>query len=172
MVLENKKIIYLVGFMGVGKSTIGLKLSSALKYSFFDTDDEVESSSGRKISQIFDEQGEQAFRDLESKALTAVSHQDYAVVSTGGGVVGKPENWQVMNRNGVVVYLNANWGTIESRLLDTSERPLADNGTDAKLYQLWKHRQPLYLQADKVIVTDQLNPQQVVEQILLALHIE
>lgn len=172
MPLENKRIVYLVGFMGVGKSTVGRCLADHLNCSFFDTDEEVELVSGQQIRQIFEEQGELAFRGLESQALKEVSCQECSVVSTGGGVVGRPDNWQIMNRTGVVVYLYADWATIESRLLDTTQRPLAQNGTDEKLHQLWQTRQPLYQQADKVIITDRLNPQQVVEQILLALHIE
>lgn len=172
MAFMEKKIVYLVGFMGVGKSTVGCILADQLKCSFIDTDEEIESIAGRDISQIFADQGELSFRDLESQVLTQVSSLGISVVSTGGGAVGRPENWLTMNQSGIVIYLYADWSTIESRLLDTTNRPLADNGTDEKLHRLWRSRQPLYRQADKVIITDQLEPQQVVEQILIALHTE
>lgn len=170
MSLKLKKNIYLVGFMGVGKSTVGHRLAEKLGYPFFDTDDEIESSLGLKISQIFEQQGELTFRDLETQMLTRLQCHDCAVVSTGGGIVGRVDNWQIMQQSGQVVYLHAEWSTIESRLVETAHRPLAKNGTDSALYKLWLARQPLYHQADVVIITDQLTPQQVVDDILLALQ--
>ncbi|OQY21185.1 MAG: hypothetical protein B6I37_09115 [Desulfobacteraceae bacterium 4572_35.2] len=172
MSLNLKNVVYLVGFMAVGKSTVGRQLADVLGYHFFDTDAEIELSSGLKISQIFEQQGEQAFRDLETKALARLKGHDRAVVSTGGGIVGSVDNWHIMKQSGTVVYLHADWSTIESRLVDTSHRPLAKNGTDTQLHQLWQKRLPLYQQADVTIVTDQLNPQQVVDEILLALYPE
>lgn len=172
MSLKSKHIVYLVGFMGVGKSTVGHRLADELGHHFFDTDDQIELSSGLKISQIFEQQGEQAFRELENEVLSRLKGHDCAVVSTGGGIVGRVDNWHIMKQSGTVVYLHADWSTIESRLVDTSHRPLAKNGTDNKLQQLWQKRLPLYQQADVIIVTDQLNPQQVVDEILLALHVE
>lgn len=172
MSLKQKNIVYLVGFMGVGKSTVGHRLADGLGYYFYDTDDEVEKLTGLRISQIFKQQGEQAFRELETESLSRLKDHECAVVSTGGGIVGKVDNWDTMKQSGTVVYLHADWSTIESRLVDTSHRPLAKDGTDNKLHQLWKKRLPLYNQADVVIVTDQLNPQQVVDEILLALHLE
>jgi len=156
--------------MGVGKSTVGHRLADGLGCPFFDTDDEVENFCGLKIPQIFEQQGEQAFRDLETESITRLKGHDRAVVSTGGGIVGRVDNWHVMTQSGTVVYLHADWPTIESRLVDTSHRPLAKNGTDNDLHLLWQKRLPLYQQADVTIVTDQLNPQQVVDEILLALH--
>lgn len=172
MVLQNVSNVYLVGFMGVGKSTVGRLLAKKLGSLFFDTDDEIEKSSGLKISQIFDQQGEQAFRSLETDVLSRLKSQAGAVVSTGGGIVGKAENWEIMNQSGSVIYLHADWSTIESRLVDTLHRPLAKNGSDHKLKSLWQSRLPRYNQAGIVIVTDQLDPHQVVDEILLALHLE
>lgn len=170
MSLKYKNIVYLVGFMGVGKSTVGHLLADGLGYHFYDTDDEVELTSGLKIPEIFEQQGELAFRELETEVLSRFNGHDHLVVSTGGGIVGRVDNWHVMKQSGTVVYLHADWSTIESRLVDTSHRPLAKNGTDSDLYQLWQSRQPLYQQADFVIITDQLSPQHVVDEILLALQ--
>ena len=170
MSLKSKNNVYLIGFMGVGKSTVGRLLAEKLDCPFFDTDAEVESVTGKKIPQIFEQQGEQAFRELETESITRLKGHDRAVVSTGGGIVGRVDNWHIMTQSGTVVYLHADWPTIQSRLVDTSHRPLAKNGTDNDLHQLWQKRLPLYQQADVTIVTDQLNPQQVVDEILLALH--
>lgn len=169
MTLRFERAVYIIGFMGVGKSTVGRLLAEKLDCPFFDTDAEVESVIGLKISHIFEQQGEQFFRELETESLSRLQGHDCAVVSTGGGIVGRGDNWHIMKQSGTVVYLHADWSTISSRLIDTSHRPLAKNGTDSELHQLWKKRLPLYQQADVVIVTDQLNPQQVVDQILLAL---
>ena len=172
MSLKLKNVVYLVGFMAVGKSTVGRQLADVLGYHFFDTDTEIELSSGLKIAKIFEQQGEQAFRDLETKALARLKDHASAVVSTGGGIVGRIDNWHIMKQSGIVVYLHADWSTIESRLVDTSQRPLATNGADNNVHQLWQKRLPIYQQADVVIGTDQLNPQQVVDEILLAFHVK
>ena len=99
--------IVLVGFMGTGKSSIGKRLSTQLRMRYVDTDDIIERDSGRRISDIFAEDGEPTFRELESEAVCKVSKLYNYVISTGGGVVLKESNMVELKRNGIIFCLTA-----------------------------------------------------------------
>ena len=161
-----KKNILLVGFMGSGKSTVGQILASRLHWSFVDLDEQIVITEGCSINQIFDDQGETAFRACETRQLQQYVSCQKMVLATGGGVIGLEENWSLMRKTGAVVYLHSEWETIQHRLHGSTERPLVNQGSDEQLRQLYLKRLPLYRQADHCVATDGLNPEQVVEQIL------
>lgn len=163
--------IYLIGFMGSGKSTVAAVLGLLLQRPVVDLDMLIVTRSRRSIATLFRDQGEAHFRQLETEALRSLSAATACIVATGGGIVGSAENWRLMRENGVIVYLQARWETLQPRLQRSDERPLAnpEQGWDAA-YLLLQQRLPLYAQADFTVVTDGLTPTQVAEQIVQQLQ--
>jgi 3-dehydroquinate synthase len=170
--MEPMNSIFLTGFMGSGKTTVGQLLAERIGSTFVDLDQKIVDERGCSISSIFDTEGETFFRDLESSALSSLACSNALIVSTGGGIVGRSENRDFMKKNGHVVYLHASWSSLQERLADSTGRPLAQNGADRKLYELWQGRLPLYQTADVVIDTDGLLPEQVVDKIIAALSLD
>jgi shikimate kinase len=152
MILKLKRTpgIYLVGFMGCGKSTVGRALADELGWSFFDLDDEIESGEGTTISEIFDTHGEPVFRTIEASTLAkrvrAVQSGQPQVVSLGGGALMRDENFELIANNGVTVWLDAPFDLIERRVGAESHRPLARD--PEKLRELFEIRLPRYALAD------------------------
>jgi shikimate kinase len=152
MILKLKRTpgIYLVGFMGSGKSTVGRALADELGWNFFDLDDEIESGAGSTVSEIFDTQGEEMFRVLESSALAkrvrAVQSGHPQVIALGGGALMSDKNFELVSNHGVVVWLDAPFDLIERRVAAESHRPLARD--PKKLRELFEVRCPRYAQAD------------------------
>lgn len=152
MILKLKRTpgIYLVGFMGCGKSTVGRTLADELGWSFFDLDDEIESGAGSTISEIFDTQGEPAFRALEASTLAkrvrAVQFGHPQVISLGGGALTRDENFELIANNGVTVWLDAPFDLIDKRVAAESHRPLARD--PQKLRELFEERRLRYALAD------------------------
>lgn len=140
--------IYLVGLMGVGKTTVGQEIATQLGYRFLDTDALVEQAAGQSIADLFATVGEAEFRNLETQVLAQVCAYTRLAIATGGGIVGRPLNWSYL-RHGVVVWLDVPIEVLVARLQADTTRPLLQ-GTDlaAKLQSLWTERQPLYAQAD------------------------
>ena len=116
--------IYLIGFMGVGKSTVAKELSKRLDYQLIDTDDEIESREARSISDIFERDGEEYFRGLERELIRELSSKDNLIVSCGGGIIKCDENIRLMRESGKVVLLEASPETIYERVKDNDSRPL------------------------------------------------
>jgi len=154
--------LYLIGMMGVGKTTIGQRLATALGYQFFDTDQVVEQVTAHTIPQIFAQQGESGFRDLEAEVLAQISPFPRLVVATGGGIVLRPLNWSYLH-HGVVIWLDAPVEVLLERLRqEADQRPLlATADLEATLRQLLEQRRPLYGQAD---VHVQLSRQDTLDQ--------
>jgi len=162
--------LYLVGMMGAGKSAVGRPLAEALGYRFVDADTAIEAVSGRPIPQIFAEQGEAGFRDLETAVIGQIATWHSLVVATGGGVVTRPENWGHM-RQGVVIWLDAPAELLLARLdADPTPRPLLQ-GDDraARLQALLQERRSLYHQADLQICQSDGSPSTVAALVLQAL---
>jgi shikimate kinase len=134
--------IYLIGMMGVGKSTIGKLLQSHLEYGFCDTDTVIEQVAQKKIADIFNDEGESGFRDLETKILAEVSAYTRLVVATGGGIVEKSQNWSYLHY-GLTIWLDAPLEVLLSRIANDDNRPLA-----SQIETRLEKRQPLYAQAD------------------------
>ena len=135
------KSIALIGFMACGKSTLGRILAHEMNYSFIDTDTQVEKKEGRKISEIFDSDGEDYFRRIESDTLRECSSRKRAVLSTGGGIVARPENIAILKENSFVVFLDVPFDILAERATG-SGRPLFRDRDAA--FQLWKKRYELY----------------------------
>jgi len=141
--------IVLIGFMGCGKTTIGRELRRLLGYPLADMDAIIEQRAGKPITRIFAEDGETAFRDLESGLLAelAGAEQPAQIIATGGGVVSRPENRVTLQRLGYVVWLIAPPNVIHSRTRHSNERPLL-HGEDpiTRISELLAQREPWYRQ--------------------------
>ena len=161
--------IYLIGMMGSGKSTLGKTLSEKIQKPFVDLDSEIEKTGGKSISEIFDIDGEEQFRKMETKQLKQYSE---SIVACGGGIVLKDENREFINENGVTILLTASMEELSHRLSDSGNRPLlADDNTEEALTKLWLERQLNYLNtADFTIETDGKNPEQLTEEILVQIN--
>jgi shikimate kinase len=162
--------LYLVGMMGVGKSTIGQLLGERLGYQFFDTDTLIENLAHQSIPQIFATQGEMAFREIESRVLAELSSYKNLVVATGGGVVLRRENWSHL-QHGLVIWLDVPIEDLYARLEGDDNRPLLQTpdpkGTLAALLQ---QRRPLYTEADlHLIPAPGETPEQTVDRVLGAI---
>lgn len=160
--------IFLIGFMGSGKSTIGSELCARLHADFADTDAYIEEMQGRLIKDIFAVEGEAYFRDLETRAIQEVSG---TVVSTGGGIVERKENITAMKERGKIVYLHASFPEISRRLAGDETRPLWKQDEQEK-EKLFNRRQPLYEEAaDLTVKTDGKDVEQIVSDIIAGLGI-
>jgi shikimate kinase len=163
--------LYLVGMMGAGKSAVGRPLAQALGYRFIDADQALERTTGRSISRLFADEGEDGFRDLETAVLDQLAHWHSLVVATGGGAVTRPVNWGHL-RQGVVIWLDAPESVLLRRLrADATPRPLLrDPDPASRLRTLLEQRRPLYAQADlHVSQVGEASPEAVARQVLEAL---
>lgn len=162
-----EKNIILVGFMGAGKSTVAAELVSRGNYRLLDLDAEIERVAGMKIQEIFRQQGEGFFRDLESSALSELRDREGLVVATGGGILGRPVNRELIRSIGRVVYLRTPFATIQKRLKLSSERPLVQEQPDwTALETLLLSRIPFYEAADLIVDTNNKNPEVIATEIL------
>ena len=161
--------IYLIGMMGSGKSTVGKTLSEKMHKPFIDLDSEIEKGTGENISEIFDIDGEEQFRKMETKQLKQYSE---SIVACGGGIVLKDENREFINENGIAILLLATMGELTQRLSNSGNRPLlANDNTEEALTKLWMERQIDYLEtANFTIETDGKNPEELTEEILLHIN--
>ena len=160
--------IYLIGMMGVGKSTVGHLLAQRLpRYHFFDTDAVITQATGSSISEIFADSGEVGFRQIETQTLGQLSAHTRLVVATGGGIVTQQMNWSYLH-HGIVVWLDASPQTLWERLKEDQSRPLLqDPNPQQKLEDLLQQRQHLYAQADlRVLIEPQDSIEEVAYQIL------
>jgi len=144
--------IFLIGFMGAGKTTIGKELASLLKLSFIDLDSFIENRYHKTIRQIFDKQGEVAFRQMEQKALLEVAEFEDVIISTGGGTPCFHQNMLLMNEKGTTVYLKVSTTELIKRIsLNLSTRPVLKNYSDNELIlfveDTLSKRRPFYEQA-------------------------
>ncbi|WP_103123671.1 shikimate kinase [Nostoc cycadae] len=162
--------LYLIGMMGAGKTTVGRLLAQQLGYGFVDTDDVIAQATGRAITQLFAEEGEAAFRQLESDVLAQVSAHINLTVATGGGIVLRRENWSYL-RHGLIVWLDVPVELLYNRLAEDTTRPLLqDPDPRGKLRSLLEQRQPLYSQADlHIMVYEGETPEQIANRVMEAI---
>ncbi len=159
--MENH--IYLAGFMGSGKSTVGLLLARQLHRPFYDLDDLIEKGQKMKIVEIFDSKGEPFFRKLESRLLTQGKKLPPSVIALGGGAFVRDSNREVMEKIGVTVWLKIPFEIARERCEEMTERPLArDPGQFESFFQL---RQKLYCLANVHVETAQKTPQEICAEI-------
>jgi len=158
--------IYLVGFMGTGKSSVGRQLAKERGGNFVDLDELIELKEQRRIVDIFAKDGEAHFRKIEKNILKQVSTQKEFVVACGGGVVLDKDNIKLMKKTGVMICLYAKPQVILKRVSANSDRPLLNVEKPHKRIELLlKMRAPYYMQADKIIDTSLLSVKQVTKKI-------
>ena len=147
--------LYLVGMMGSGKTSTGRPLAERLGYGFVDADAVIEQVAGCTISEIFERDGEEEFRSLETQVMRSISERHSLVVATGGGVVTRTENWGMMHQ-GIVIWLDVERRQLLQRLQsDSTQRPLLMTEDPAEaLDAILKQRRPLYDEADLTVVIE------------------
>lgn len=161
--------IILTGFMGAGKTTVGEILSELTALPQIDIDSEIIAEQDCPVSDIFEQRGEQGFRDLEHQKLKEVL-QKKAIISTGGGIVLRPENREVLKRFSPVIYLKTDPAIFLERLEGDTTRPLVQEKTPAEIRAIFEPRIQLYEEtADFIIETNELNQDEVAAAILKVL---
>lgn len=164
------KNIILIGYMGCGKTTVGKSIAKATKYTFADTDEMIAAQQGRSISDIFAQDGEPAFRDMETALLVKMltEKNDTRVISTGGGMPVRKENRQLLRQLGTVVYLRVKPETVYERIKDDTTRPLlqCENPIE-RIREMIKSRGPAYEEAAELVIdVDNLTQREAAEQII------
>ncbi|MFC7394261.1 shikimate kinase [Scopulibacillus cellulosilyticus] len=144
--------IYLTGFMGAGKTTVGKKLGEELSMTVIDTDEMIEQVCRKKISDIFKEEGEARFREYESRILRKLSFK-HVIITTGGGMIINQENRRFMKENGITIYLHCDPKIILRRLQGNTTRPLLKNNQEESVIHMLDRRLPYYLEADYTVNT-------------------
>ena len=165
--------IFLIGMMGCGKSQTGLKLAELLKYKYIDLDLLIEKLAKKSINQIFNDEGEDNFRELETNCLKETIKIPSLVISTGGGIVTKSENWGIL-RQGIIAWIDLDKDIAIERLKNEIEkRPLLQGNNLNDLYMsIFQSRQNLYSQADLRIKVKKENIEEVAMKIIYAMHKE
>ncbi len=147
--------LYLVGFMGTGKSTVGRLVARQVGFEFVDSDHEIERLQGKPVSQIFAEQGEAAFRAMEREFVERGHPTKRCVVSCGGGLIVPPGMLELLRSHGVVVCMHAPIDTIIQRTLHATHRPLlAVENPEQRLRDLYAQREALYRRSGTLVLTD------------------
>lgn len=170
MILRLKRTpgIYLTGFMACGKTTIGGLLAERLGWQFADLDAEIEAAEQRSIAEIFDTLGEQAFRRVETETLQqrvrAIERGTPTVVALGGGTFVQHENFDLLENNGVTIWLDAPLEMVSRRIGRNTVRPLARETTDFE--ELYRLRRQAYGRADFRIVIEDDDPARAVDAVL------
>ena len=165
--------VVLIGFMGSGKSTMGIRLSYQLRYALEDTDRLIEAGAGKSISEIFAQEGEEAFRQMETELLKKLAEKKgQRIYSVGGGTPVRAVNRPLLKKLGTVVYLRTRPETVYERLKDDTTRPLLQ-GEDplGKIRRLMAEREQAYIEtADVVLDVDETTAEQVVERIAMCVR--
>lgn len=165
--LKRTPGIYLVGFMGSGKTTVGRLLAERLGWSFADLDEEIEAAEGRSISDIFERFGEPEFRRIEAEALRrhvlSVERGQPAVLALGGGAFAQDENRALVLQHGIVFWLDCPFDTVTRRVAPATHRPLARD--PERFAALYEARREIYAQADVRIEIQSDDPAAAVEAI-------
>jgi shikimate kinase len=161
-------MLYLIGFMGVGKTTIGKQIAAFNKVVFIDTDSQIEKETSKSIKEIFETDGEIAFRKLETDTIRSINRK--AIIACGGGLPAHNNNIEYLKHKGTVIYLKASTETLIKRLeKNKNKRPLISKLTNDKLLEfirrLLKEREETYKQADYTIETDNKTVKEVLREI-------
>ena len=162
---QRRKLIYLLGFMGVGKSTVGELLAEKLRWPFIDLDTTIEAGQGTTIREMFENAGEVFFRQIERAALIEASKSEPAVIALGGGTFVQQANLEYINDNGgTTIWLDCPVDELRRRCGGKNDRPLFRDPTS--FAQLLEQRLPYYQLANFRVSTEGRHPDEVVEQIL------
>ena len=160
--------IFLIGPMGSGKSTIGKVLSERLEYDFYDTDKLVEKVVGKKVKEIFEQNGEQYFRLKESEELDKTRKLKNAVIATGGGIIENEKNRLFLKEEKKVIFLDSSIERQYDRTKESQKRPLLNNGDSMKILKnLYQKRLSFYQEVSKLKISmDNLTEGKIFEEIL------
>ncbi len=177
---EHKKpLIFLTGFMGSGKSTIGPILANTLGFEYLDMDRHIEERTKKQISEIFSSEGEQAFRALERRALLELVQRNHYVISLGGGTIANDDNCRLVLQNGILVYLKLSPDEIIQRVQYRTDRPmlkdeqgnqLAPEELRNRVLDLMNRREKFYARADVIITSDNMRVGATVDEIMKNIH--
>jgi shikimate kinase len=159
-----KDKIFLVGFMGSGKSTVGPLVAAKLGWDFIDLDRQIEREQGKAIREIFEQNGEPEFRRIEARHLRSLRDRAACVVALGGGAFVQEANRPIVAELGVSVFLDCRLEVIQARCPDDGNRPLF--ATPERIKDLYAVRQPFYRMSDLSVDASDLEPAQVADQIL------
>lgn len=164
----RKNYIFLIGFMGSGKSTVAKYLSSAYQMKQIEMDEQIEKNEGRSISSIFEKEGEEYFRTLETELLKSLDPRETFVVSCGGGAAVKEENVREMKEKGRIILLSAQPETVYVRVKNSHNRPLLEGNMNVSyIKELMDKRQKLYERAaDFQVKTDGRTAEDIGEEII------
>ena len=166
--MKKKRNIVLIGFMGSGKTSIGMKLARAFSYEFLDSDCRIEEEQQQTINDIFAKQGEIAFRNMETELLMRLAEkQEKFVLGTGGGMPMREENVDILKQIGLVVFLKAGQEELIRRLTNDTTRPLlAEGDIQDKVENLYAKRLPIYeAAADYILETDGKSFYEIIKEI-------
>ena len=159
--------IILIGFMGAGKTTIGRRLAKILDFSFIDTDNEIEDDQGCSIDEIFKYGGEDCFRDIETRLLKNFKNVDNTVIATGGGIILREQNREILLGLGKIVYLKVPQEVLLQRLNNDRSRPLfRGKNPEIVLSKMFEERSLLYEQAECIIEVDKKAPKETANLII------
>lgn len=159
--------IILVGFMGVGKSTIGSELAKKISYKFLDSDNKIEERAGMSIPDIFRIYGEKYFRRLEFEIIKDIVNMSGIVLATGGGAVMNKQLFEMLMSKGTVIHLDASLSTLYDRLKDSNNRPMLNHSNRKKrIDELYSLRRPVYMKAHHTINTDGKKIEDIVDEIV------
>ncbi len=168
--IRNPKLIFLIGFMGSGKTFLGKQLAHLLNYKFIDLDEEIEMNEGTTISEIFQSKGEEYFRSRESSILQSLTKSQNAVIATGGGTPCFHDNMKWMNEHGITLYLKTSPEILFERLKsEMNHRPLLAGKSEAEvktfIISTLKERAKFYEQSSVVINTETSSVQELLEEL-------
>lgn len=180
----KRSLIFLTGFMGSGKSTVGCRLAMSLGLRFFDLDTEIENRMQKPISQIFEEEGAAFFREIESEILKDLVKLPFSVIALGGGTITEMENLRLVKQHGVLICLQSEPEVIWSRVADTHRRvlltqenipgrqPLTESQIHDRIERLIQLRKPYYDESDLFIDTTGKSISQIVDEIISQLELQ
>lgn len=166
--METNKNIFLIGFMGCGKSTMARLLAQELHMELIEMDETIEKEENRTINDIFATDGEAYFRDLESQLIVRIADRGGMIVSCGGGAILREENVANMKKNGTIVYLSATPETIYERVRYSTNRPLLNGNMNVEyISQLMSKRVDKYEKAaDVILCVDEKGKNEIVRELL------
>jgi shikimate kinase len=165
--------IALIGFMGTGKTSVGRLVAEQLHFDYLDTDEMIQSATGKTIAEIFQQDGEAAFRKLEETIVEELSAKVKTVISTGGGLPANPKNLAGLKTRALVVCLWASPEKIWERVKNQTHRPLLQNSNpQEKIRELLAAREPFYKQADVLLNTEVRSLREVAQQVVYQFRLE
>jgi shikimate kinase len=165
--------IALIGFMGTGKTSVGRLVAEQLHFDYLDTDEMIQSATGKTIAEIFSRDSEVAFRALEEKVVEEISARSKTVISTGGGLPVNPKNLENLKTHALVVCLWASPEKIWERVKNQTHRPLLHNeNPQKKIRELLAVREPFYKKADVLLNTELRSLREVAQQAIYQFRLE